>query len=261
MRSMNCRDVRREIEEAGSLSAAELSHLETCAACEKLSRQQAKLQAIISSLGTVEAPGDFDFRLRARLAGEARRNGRSFLLKDFSFGYRSAAVAAMLLLIGSALGVVIFRARPDQAVATSQPAPASTGVPSAVKPGPAVAVKPAGEEAVAGTASVGPTVHTRRSPKGRSLSGAVASSRPVNGLGTRDQSSTSARVLRPNDALPQSYPTSAFPINASYQSLKVELDDGKGASRTISLPTVSFGSQLALSQSASPLMASARGTW
>ena len=69
MRNMNCRNIRREIEEAGSagfLSAAALSHLESCTACQTLSRQQTNLQTILSSLGTVEAPGDFDFRLRAR---------------------------------------------------------------------------------------------------------------------------------------------------------------------------------------------------
>lgn len=80
-------------------------------------------------------------------------------------------------------------------------------------------------------------------------------------FGTRDLSSTSAAVLKRYPQLAESYPTAAFPINASYQSLKVSVDDGSGIARTISLPTVSFGSQRALSQSSSPLVASARGTW
>ena len=48
--------------------------------------------------------------------------------------------------------------------------------------------------------------------------------------------------------LAESYPTAAFPINASYQSHSVSVDNGRGTSRTISLPSVSFGSQRTLSQ-------------
>ena len=112
MRNMNCQNVRREIDEAApgeALSVAVSAHLETCVACETLSREQSKLQAIISSLGTVEAPGDFDFRLRARLAGERNGTARPFGLGDFSFGFRSAAVAMVLLAIGAAFVFVSFR--------------------------------------------------------------------------------------------------------------------------------------------------------
>jgi hypothetical protein len=70
--------------------------------------------------------------------------------------------------------------------------------------------------------------------------------------GTRDSSGTGAVVLNSNEGV-------AFPIEASYQSLKVSIDNGRGSSRTISLPTVSFGSQRALLQDAS--IASARGAW
>ena len=78
---------------------------------------------------------------------------------------------------------------------------------------------------------------------------------------SQDLGQSQAQVLKPFNEGFETYPTAAFPINASYQSLKVSVDDGRGASRTISLPAVSFGSQQALSQTASPLMASARGVW
>jgi hypothetical protein len=35
----------------------------------------------------------------------------------------------------------------------------------------------------------------------------------------------------------------AFPLDASLDSFKVSLDDGRGNARTISVPTISFGSQ------------------
>ena len=251
MGNMNCRNTRREIEEAGSvdlLSAAAISHLEGCAACKTLSQQQTRLQAIVAGLGTVEAPGDFDFRLRARLAGEKRIGARS--LGNFSFGLRSAAIAAVLLLIVSAFVFLNLRTRSDNSVAGGNPAapkttdatPKQIAVPASVAPI---------EIAKAPTSNV---------PKERRVKNEVAGLRGGSRVGTRDLSGTRAPVLT-RDQLAESYPTAAFPIDASYQSLKVSVDDARGTSRTISLPSVSFGSQRTLSQNASPLMASARGSW
>ena len=264
MRNIDCRNTKREIEEAGSadlLSAAAISHLDVCAACEKLSRQQTKLQAIVSGLGTVEAPGDFDFRLRARLAAEKHGAARSLPFANLSFGLRFAAVAAMLLLIGSAFVFVSFRGRPNNPVVagdrkqiTSQPtAPDSPTNPIAVP----VSVRPDGPQlAKAPTKNV--SGDGTRKHRGSSE---LATYRNSDRIGSRDQSSTGARVSRRDDQVAQSYPTAAFPIDASYQSLKLSVDNGRGTSRTISLPSVSFGSQRTLSQAASPLMASSRGAW
>ncbi|MEP6819985.1 MAG: hypothetical protein ABJA18_10665 [bacterium] len=263
MRNMNCRNIQREIEEAGSadlLSASAISHLEACVACETLSRRQTRLQAIISSLGTVEAPGDFDFRLRARLAGEGRGRRRSLPFANLSFGLRFAAVAAMLLLIGSAFLLVSFRGRPNNpAVAgggkqiTSQPtAPDSPAnpivVPESVRPDKSQVANAPKKNELNGT------------PK-RRLNSELATYRKSERIGTRDMSSTGARVMKRDDQLAESYPTAAFPINASYQSHKVSVDNGRGTSRTISLPSVSFGSQRTLSQTPFPLIASARDAW
>jgi hypothetical protein len=265
MRSMNCRNVRREIQVAGAvhrLSAAVISHLEHCATCETISRQQRDLHKLVSSLGRVEAPADFDLRLRKRLAAEERRNAAQFSLRNISFGLRSAAVAAILLVIVSTFAFVSLRTRPDNAVAggkqtVSSPVVADSKpnqIESNVKPNQPNVAKAPDIDKPAGSSPVG------RDVSNRAVKNELASVRG-NRLGTRDQSSTAAGVLRRNDQLAQAYPTAAFPINASYQSLKVSVDDGSGLSRTISLPTVSFGSQRALSNSASPLMASARGTW
>jgi len=92
MRNMNCRNVRHEIEEAASrdlLSSEVNHHLSNCVACKTLFREQTRLQELVASLGTVEAPGDFDFRLRARLAGEKRGLRPSLLPWEIS---RSAFV-------------------------------------------------------------------------------------------------------------------------------------------------------------------------
>jgi hypothetical protein len=261
MRNMNCENIRREIEEAGSadfLSAAVVAHLKGCGPCEKVSREQSNLQKIISSLGRVEAPGNFDFRLRARLAREKGRQTRFFQLSSFSFGLRSAAVTAMLLLLGSALLIVSLRTRPDNPVVAGgnqiAPPPADSGS----KTPPQLAVAPKAIDSGAIKANLRPA---GPAPKRSESRMELASLRGGKRFGTRDLSSTPAAVLKRYPQLAETYPTAAFPINASNQSLKVSMDDGSGVSRTISLPTVSFGSQRALSQSTSPLMASARGSW
>lgn len=263
MSSMNCRNIRREIEARGArrFSAAVLEHIEHCAACETVSRQQSELHALVSSLGRVEAPADFDIRLRARLAAEEREKRRPFAFTDLSFGLRSAAVAAVLLVIGSAFLFVTVRNRPDAVVAGNKQVAVTPVAPDS-KPSPTVsAVKPVRSDETQPTAIAdagsNPLPRHRRNVGVRNELAGLRNNR----LGTRDQSSSSAGVLKRDDQLAAAYPTAAFPINASYQSLKVSVDNGSGLSRTISLPTVSFGSQRTLSNSASPLMASARGTW
>ena len=255
MRTTNCRNVQREIEETGSadfLSVAAMSHLEACAACATLLRQQTKLQALVSSLGTVEAPGDFDFRLRARLAAEKPGRSRPLPFASLSFGLRSAAVATILLLLGSAFVFLGFRTRPDNPVVAGggkqvAPQPTSSSSPTNPLPVP-VNVKPDGPE----------LAQRREGIRRRRPSGEIATYRDTDRIWTRDQSGRGATVLRPDQPAP-SYPTAAFPINASYQSLKVSVDNARGTSRTISLPSVSFGSQRTLSQNTPPF--TMRGSW
>lgn len=264
MRSMNCRNIRREIEARGArrFSAAVMEHIERCAACETLSRQQSELHALVSSLGRVEAPADFDLRLRARLAAEERGKSRPFAFGELPFALRSAAVAAVLLVIGSAFVFVAFRTQPEASVAGGKqvvapavaPESKSNPIENAVKPDEGHVAKAPESDRRTGLSPI------HRSPRNGGVKTQLASVRG-NRFGTRDQSSTAAGVLRRDDQLAEAYPTAAFPINASYQSLKVSVDNGSGFSRTISLPAVSFGSQRTLSNSASPLMASARGTW
>lgn len=282
-RTSGCRDIHREIEEAGqadSLSLVANDHLKHCAACETFYREQFKLRQIVSSLGTVAAPGDFDFRLRARLAGEKRGAAQAFALGNFSFGFRSAAVAAVLLLIGSALLFVSLRPSANSSFVAdksaneakanaSQPrntAPSSAPRKNDVKdPAPRVAVGPLTDQSNVVDASLNPgglRGRARRAGRGGLGSMEVASVAAAGNdrVKTRDIGSTQAKVFRPEDFVAAAG-HSVFPIEGSPQSLKVSLDNGRGSSKTISLPGVSFGSQRVLTQSASPLLASERGAW
>jgi len=55
-----------------------------------------------------------------------------------------------------------------------------------------------------------------------------------------DFSNERAEVIRGAEPVGVS---AAFPIEASLQSFRVSLDDGSGNAKTISVPTISFGSQ------------------
>lgn len=273
MRIINCRNVRREIEEAAPgdlLSSSVNDHLMNCVGCETLAREQAKLQQIVSSLGTIEAPGDFDFRLRARLAGEKPGTVRPLTMGSLSFGLRSAAVA-MLLLVASAFVFVSLRSHPsnplaaDTSKAGSIPNEKQSGnsVQIAKTSAPVATPDPNGSQLSVAIAGGNPVSsdHSPAQRRSRLRQSELVSQRGTNGVVALDSSSTRAPVLTRDGQLVETYPTSAFPIDAAYQSLRVSVDNGRGTSRTISLPTVSFGSKQSLSQSGPPLLASARVAW
>lgn len=262
MRTMNCRNVRREVDEATPgvlLSAFARRHMSACRECRAFSGEHQKLQEILSSLGTIEAPGDFDFRLRARLAGE--KAGSSYFPLNFanlSFGFRTAAVATLLVLFGSVV-FINLKSSSNQSLISNNATPSIKNV-DRVTPQ-SVAVAPTTQESVTGNATPvvasnnESAVQKRRSAAGNS---GLASAQTAPRMGTRDMGSTPARVVRASELNAR---LADFPINASPEPMKVSLDDGRGSSRTISLPPVSFGSQRVLAKGAAPLMASARGSW
>ena len=238
---MNCQSVRRLIEatdrgEPLNLGASE--HIKGCAACGRLNAEHLELRNLTANLGTVEAPADFEFRLRARLARTKAEDMRPAFGR-LTFGFRSVAFASLMVVFGGAM--LIAHLRSSQQIT--------------------VVEKPAVNSPVAAATPFLPTI----TPEANSAAVALAQS-PVrrgegNGrsrTGTRDLASRRAPVVRASELTARA---SDFPIDASPQPVKVSLDDGRGSSRTISVPTVSFGSQRVLSQSNSPLVASARGAW
>jgi hypothetical protein len=75
---MSCKKFRAEIEEAGrgaALGADAAAHVAACDSCRAFGGERERLGTLVASLARVEAPADFEFRLRARMAradGEAR---------------------------------------------------------------------------------------------------------------------------------------------------------------------------------------------
>jgi hypothetical protein len=66
---MNCRDFIIEFEDRrGNLTEAATLHVKICAGCQKTSREQTQVWMMIDNLRRVDAPNDFDFRVKARIA-------------------------------------------------------------------------------------------------------------------------------------------------------------------------------------------------
>ena len=239
MRTMNCQKVRRAIEATDRgelLTKAAAEHIRECAACEKLNDEHVTLRNITANLGTIEAPADFDFRLRARLARATTQDSPPAFGR-LTFGFRSVALASLLVVFAGAMLIANLRTTP-QAPAIS---PAVNNPIAAATP----FQQPTGAPGLAST----PVAVSKPAVRSGEVAGRVRTS-------TRDMASRRATV-RSSELTARA---SDFSIDASPQPVKVSLDDGRGSSRTISVPTVSFGSQRVLSGN-SPLVASARGAW
>jgi hypothetical protein len=258
MRTMNCQNVRREVDETAPgdlLSAFARRHMSACRDCRAFSEEHQKLQDILSSLGTIEAPGDFDFRLRARLAGEKAGNAHFPLtFASLSFGVRAAAIAALLLVFGS---VAFFNFRPssNNSLVAHNPTPPTKSGDGQTTPTEAVAPEARPVVAV-NTPSV--TVKEGNIVPKRGVTPRHAALASAPRIGTRDMGSTPAPMFKASELNAR---VADYKIESSAQPMKVSLDNGKGSSRTISLPPVSFGSQRVMAQGSAPLMASARGSW
>ena len=240
MRKNTCEEIRRELDELmldETCSTAAIEHLRECSACREFHQKQTKLRQIVGSLGTVAAPADFDFRLRARLANESSSAVSHFSFVEWPFVRRGLAAAALLLLF--ATGAVLVRSVLNQPAPNTDVAKESAAPQVRETPKPVEAFTPVVPDAPRqDVVTLDSNKRSQGNRSERSTQVAVRNKRP---LATLEFSSTQADVLRgvePGGAV------ASFPIDASsLSSFKVSLDDGRGNAKIISVPTISFGSQ------------------
>jgi len=246
MRDTKCETVRHELEElmlGDECSMHATQHLRDCSDCREFHEKQTKLRQIVGSLGTIEAPPDFDFRLRARLANEAGSAGFHLRLVRWSFAGKGFAAAAAIVLF--VVGVVYVRTvmKQEPAIEVAE----HTATPSQPTP------KPLENENIVQVPA--PVVASNDGPR------RVGGERRVSSRNKTQLVAVDSGVERPivfSDSQPQS---AIFPIDASLQSMKFSLDDGRGNARTISVPTISFGSQRVLPGSTNQLAQKGVGVW
>lgn len=262
----DCKLYRREIEGAadgGALGDGARAHAAVCRACACELRERERLRALVGGLSKVEAPADFEFRLRARMAAAKGAEDGGRFGGRWLYGFAPVAVAACFVVVSATL---YFRQSP-RAVAPG--ARASASVPSHdAEPGqvahvdnprvvnvesssegkPTVALKSAGAPAVKVYKAV-------RSPNARAAQArevALRNERRAEAAtNTLVSSVTGARVL-------------TLPLKSSAEPLRVILRDERGAERVVPMRSVSFGSQSLLTRDASLKQAGASevgGVW
>ena len=264
---MDCKAFRTESEELAtgeSLSRTAQAHVNACVACRTFQAERLSLRQLIGSLGPVNAPPDFDFQLRARLAARKSAGNQAFHRSWFAPGLRAISVAAaFVLLVAGAIGFRYFQSAqlgqqvatgtsspakaivtqprgdaPEQLAVAAQAQPVSEAQPAAAQPNKLTAARP--DEAVRAK-GITERIAQARQPRSalptqpnRTLTTDLTfgSNPPVL---VRDRSA-SAQSLDEGDA------TAAL-LRVSSQPFKVLLHDRQGGLRSVSLEPVVFGSQ------------------
>lgn len=122
---MNCKDIKATIDSASRrnpISGEAHSHLSGCPDCRSYSDQSSALLSMLAAQPRVQAPADFDFRLRARIArAEAQPAGpfavvENFFARAFSMKQAATSLAALAMM---AAGTTLYFNQSGQPVVTS----------------------------------------------------------------------------------------------------------------------------------------------
>jgi hypothetical protein len=243
MNAKECRATRREIDESElnqRLSNQARAHVAVCSACRDFGAERASLRELVGSLEPVNAPGDFETRLRARIASEQGRARQPFILR-FVTSTPALAAAALIVMLATTL-IWLVQRNTSQSPLVARP-PASTSVPSTPS---SVVAKP-DESTVASRGTDGslgtPTVTGNvAKPGSQDRHGRFAlagkKSRPAGPTSTDYGVAGAQRILKQVE--PRAGEVS---LSAPRNPMVVSMQDDRGATREISLPPVSFGSQ------------------
>ena len=254
MKTMDCRSVRNEInasELRQQLSREAGEHLAGCASCRKVSEQGASLRALVGSLSGATAPADFDMRLRARLAREKESTSVWLSVWRQVAGAPAFGLAFSLLVL---VGLAIFILPGDNPQLVTQKPGSGNEKTAAATPPPSTTI-------ARGTAPEGGSeprpLKSRDGSVGRGGSPVVQRA----GLNSREYSSLPAVTVKNPGYIPVAE-SPVVSLSAPMQPVVVSMRDDHGATRTISVPPVSFGSQKIIQPSYQPVsLASSKGAW
>lgn len=255
MKHKECNQIRLEIDEAelgAALSSVARQHLSECGECQDFQNKQTKLRQIVGSLETVAAPADFDFRLRARLASGEDRTGYQFLSSFPVVRSPGFAVAVLILLVVGGFAFLRQFVPREQVITSKQAASQEQNL--AVSETPEVTVKIAEQPpSKIDSRPVGPLAVSSSNTQRR-----VATPVHKRHSVAVDLGSSEAPVIRNSQSIAG---ITTFPLDISQESFKVSIDDGSGTSRTISLPSVSFGSRRVLTGRNKSNQMAPNGAW
>lgn len=267
----DCKAYRREITEGfdGEMSRGARAHAGTCRACADELRGRESLRALVRDLGKVEAPSDFESRLRARMAanGVTGRRCPDGGLR-YVYAFAPVAAAACFLVVSTALYLRqasrTFTPEPPSAAVAEAPRKATAEVSAAA---PAVGdVKETGRTAAAAvnvaSKSVTPPVRPaiqRRRPAPRQSTEVAAK---LNGRAAGTERSTEVFSLTQAPVITGRGVTIALKTTA--EPMRMIIRDERGAGRVVPMRAVSFGSQDLMSRESAGRQAGAaenEGVW
>lgn len=96
---MNCKDFLTEFEDRKPLTERANAHLNDCEDCKKTNAEQARVWQMIENLQAVDAPKDFDFRLKARIANAKPTDYKPRLLPDLRYLLPLAAAVLIFAFV------------------------------------------------------------------------------------------------------------------------------------------------------------------
>ena len=234
MNGKECRATRREIDESElnqQLSNQARAHVELCVGCRDFRAERTSLRELVGSLEPVAAPGDFDLRLRARLAREREGHSRQPWIFSLVIGTPAITVAALVVIMAVSL---VWLARRNTT-------PEIARVP--VKEAPAGPLQPklAGNQGDTGRVPVGialPNDDAKPGPLSKAVP-RVNNGRPASAdVKAVDYGVSSAESIRQIEQR-----AGEVSLSAPLKPMVVSMEDDRGATRRISLPPVSFGAQ------------------
>lgn len=237
----------RPVAPAGALGA----HLDACAACRGFRRERESLVSLLGGLGSVAAPEDFEFRLRARMA--RRRASEKSLLRRFTLAPALAAAAVTVCVLAAA--AVYLRTQPGSQTVAHAPAPAVSA--------PAAGVDVAG----VGVESRGQGESETLKPETPTRAGvAAASSTKRSGARSRRLTRESSFGVREasvikGEQVAAHTATGAVPLQTSPETLRVVLRDEHGGAYVLPMRSVSFGAQGPVARGARPSDTNKEGVW
>jgi hypothetical protein len=98
---MNCRDFLNEFEDRNPLSETAALHLNDCVDCQKINTVQTRVWQVIDGFKPVDAPNNFDFRVKARIASAKPSDFRQPLFPILRY-------VMGLSIVGLILAFVVF---------------------------------------------------------------------------------------------------------------------------------------------------------
>ncbi len=233
MNGKECRATRQEIDESElnqSLSDQARSHVALCESCGGFRAERTSLRELVGSLEPVAAPGDFELRLRARMASE--RPGRARQPYIFRLLIGTPAMVAATLVVMLALSLVWFAQRNR----SQSPAIAKVPTQEAVPPQPALVSnknekapgteggRPEPDQATPSRTAI--TIRENNSRTGSALAKSV------------DYGTAPAERFKQIEQR-----AGEVSLSAPLKPMVVSMQDDRGATRRISLPPISFGAQ------------------